>query len=264
MFPRAAVVFSCAFVVAAQAPFAFAGKDTERLQIQVATLQSQMGELQRQIEDNQREMKRLADVLGEQSAAIKKVVQEQKLESEATQIALKEMSERLTSLSERLSAAGAGSLSASPSPAGTPVATTAGGPIAQATLPPVPGGAPLPGELFSQAYADYTRGQYDLALSEFREYVKRFPDTERSDDAQYWIGVCLAGKQQFAEAIEAWEQLLQAFPSSDKLPDAYVKKGGALERLGKKREALAQYRYVVEHYPNAPAAKIARDKIAPQ
>jgi len=245
-------------------PALAANREMERLQIQVATLQSHLAELQRAMADHSREIKRLADIVAEQNAALKKVLQDGELRNEATEHRLEEIAERLAHVSERLSAGG-GSASAAPTPAApaSPTAASRGEGTAPPRATPPPAAAPLPGELFSQAYADYTRGQYDLALQEFGEYLKRFPDTERTDDAQYWIGVCRAGKQQYAEAIAAWDALISEFPSSDKRPDAHVKKGGALEKLGRRREALTQYRFVVDHYPNSPAAKIAGDKLNP-
>jgi TolA-binding protein len=57
---------------------------------------------------------------------------------------------------------------------------------------------------------------------------------------------------------------MQNFASSDKLPDARVKKGMALERLGRRDQALLEWRFVVERYPNSPAARIARDRLNPR
>ena len=48
-----------------------------------------------------------------------------------------------------------------------------------------------------------------------------------------------------------------------KLPDGRVKKGMALERLGRKSQALVEYRYVVDRYPNSQAARIARERLTP-
>jgi TolA-binding protein len=190
-----------------------------------------LADLERQIQDNQREIKRLADLLGEQSAALKKVVQDQKLETESTQIALKEMADKITALNERLAGQSAAAAVPAPSASAAPPAGS-GAPAAQATLPPVPGGAPLPGELFSQAYADYTRGQYDLALSEFREYTKLFPDHR----ALRRRAVLDRGVSRRQAAVRRGHRsvgpLLQSFPSSDKLPDAYVKKGGRARTSG--------------------------------
>ena len=132
---------------------------------------------------------------------------------------------------------------------------------------PVPvaptGPPPAPRELYSQAYADYARGNYDLAMQGFAEYLRAYPGTDFADNAQYWIGECLYGKKMYAESIEAWNTLLKDFPSSDKLPDARVKKGMALERLGRKSQALVEYRYVVDRYPTSQAARIARERLNP-
>src|SRR5215475_8150208 len=42
--------------------------------------------------------------------------------------------------------------------------------------------------LFAAAYADYARGNYDLAYSEFKQYVETYPSSEMADNAQYWMG----------------------------------------------------------------------------
>jgi tol-pal system protein YbgF len=256
----AAAAVLCALTWGAVSPAAAANKDMERLQIQVATLQSQLAELQRQAAESTKELKRLSELAGEQNASLKKALQDQRLQGEATQIALKELGDAVADIRAHLP----GATAPAATPAASPGASGGTAPPASSTAVAPAAGAPLPGELYSQSYADFTRGQYDLAIAGFREYLRLYPDNERADDAQYQIGVCLAGKQKYAEAIEAWDTLFERYPSSDKLPDAHVKKGGAFERLGRKREALTQYRYVVEHYPNAPAAKIAREKLSPQ
>ena len=73
----------------------------------------------------------------------------------------------------------------------------------------------------------------------------------------------LQQKKQFAEAIEAWNVLFRDYTSSDKLPDARVKKGMALEKLGRRSQALVEYRYVMDRFPNTQAARIARERLTP-
>src|SRR5262249_5720046 len=52
-----------------------------------------------------------------------------------------------------------------------------------------------PDQLFAAAYGDYSRGNYDLAISEFRQYVDSYPASEMADNAQYWIGECFYSKK---------------------------------------------------------------------
>jgi tol-pal system protein YbgF len=263
------VTLTAGIVLALAAPAFAASREIERLQVQVAGLQTQIAELQRLGEENLKEVRRLNEFLADQNAAFKKSLQDQKMQDEAVATTLKEVAEKLAELNERAQAA---ARVAAPVPAPDPNATaplsTPGAPAgnpAGASSPAVPstGPPPAPRELYSQAYADYARGNYDLAIQGFTEYIKQFPSTDFTDNAQYWVGESLYGKKQFAEAIEAWNTLFRDYPSSDKLPDARVKKGMALERLGRRSQALVEYRYVIDRFPNSPAARIARERLNP-
>ena len=61
--------------------------------------------------------------------------------------------------------------------------------------------------------------------------------------------------------MSAFNALLRDFPASDKIPDARYKKGVALEALGRKSQAVLEYRFVVERFPNAQAARLARERL---
>jgi tol-pal system protein YbgF len=255
-------------VLGLAAPASAANKDMERLYIQIAALQTQIADLQRNGEESLKEIRRLNESLAEQLAASRKGEADRRVHDESVQATLRELGERLGQLNERLE--GLRLASAAPPAAAAPALNPAmpagpGAPPA-ANVPPAAaaGPAPPPRELYSQAYADYARGNFDLAIQEYQEYLRNYPNTDFSDNAQYWIGECLYSKQKFAEAIEAWDELFRAFPSSDKLPDARLKRGMALERLGRRREALSEFRTVAERFPNTEAARKARERLGPQ
>src|SRR5215468_9319175 len=52
---------------------------------------------------------------------------------------------------------------------------------------------------FSQAYLKYREGDFDSAISLFRAYLKTFNQTEKSEDALFWIAESLAAKGRLAE-----------------------------------------------------------------
>ena len=248
----------CGMALLTAAPAMAANKDIERLQIQMASLQGQMAELQRVAEDSLREVRRLNEALAEQNALTKRSLQDQRTQDDAIAAALKDVTERLAVLAERLEAL---KVAQTPPPVDPNLAAVGqAGELTPGTPSPPP---PAPRELYSQAYADYARGNYDLAIQAFTEYIRAYPGTDFTDNAQYWIGECLYGKQKYAEAIEALNALFRDYPSSDKLPDARVKKGMALERLGRRSQALVEYRFVVDRFPNSPAARIARERLNP-
>jgi tol-pal system protein YbgF len=263
--------FVIAACVLAATPSAWAAnKDIERLQIQIASLQGQVADVLRALEDSHREIRRLNEQLAELNASGKKGWQDERAHAESLQTALREVQERLAEVSERVEAVrvaqpGLPPADTASAPSGTvpssnpAVSSPTGTPAApQPTGPP-----PAPRELYSQAYADFARGNYDLAIQGFTEYLRAYPNTDFSDNAQYWIGECLYGKQKFQDAVAAWDTLFRDFASSDKLPDARVKKGMALEKLGRRGQALLEYRLVVDRFPNSSAARIARERLNP-
>ena len=235
-----------------------ANKDIERLQVQVAALQSQLSSMERVAEDTLRELKRLNESLAEQNAFLRKNVQDRRLLDESVTTTLREMDERMSEIAEQIQGLHTREASAPPSavivPPGDP------GPVPRAGAP----APPAPRELYSQAYADYARGNFDLAIQEYEQYLRAYPETDLADNAQYWIGECLYSQQKYKEALAAWDELFRRFPGSDKLPDARYKKGAALERLGRRSAALVEYRAVASRYPNSEAGRKAREKITPQ
>ena len=242
-------------------------KDIERLYLQIAGLQTEVAQLQRTSDDALKELRRLNEVLADQNAVVKKSVQDQQRQAEASQIAIKDIGEAVASLRDRLQAvATAGS--APPAREGP----TAAPPMMPGGATPGPGPAAAPEatagpadkELYTQAYADFARGNYDLAIQAFQEYIRRRPTDHLADNAQYWIGECLFGKRQYAESIAAWDELLRQYPGTDKIPDAHYKKAMAFERLGRQSQAKIEYRFVLEHFPNTEAGRKSREKIQGQ
>jgi tol-pal system protein YbgF len=269
---RIAIAALAAAVLLAAGPSSAANKDIERLALQIATLQGQVAEIQRASEESRAELRRLTELVAEQNALLKRSAADRRQQDEVVAASLKDLGDRVAELAEALDAIKAQAvplltpLPAGDAPAGTP-ATGPATPGGAASSPPAAaapaGPVPAPRELYSQAYADFARGNYDLAVQGFGEYIRNYPGTDFTDNAQYWIGECLYGKKMYAEAIEAWNTLFKDHPASDKLPDARVKKGMALERLGRKSQALVEYRYVVDRYPNSQAARIARERLTP-
>jgi tol-pal system protein YbgF len=130
---------------------------------------------------------------------------------------------------------------------------------APALPPPAPTMSPQ--EAYSVAYNDYLKGNYDLAVESFRLYRQQFPESPLADNALYWIGECRYSQRKFEEAIDAFDQLILAYPQGDKAAAAHLKKGLSFIELGRKPEALAALKLLVAKYPLEEEARIAQDKI---
>jgi tol-pal system protein YbgF len=161
----------------------------------------------------------------------------------------------------RLRASGGGSPGAAGSaPGGVSPNPSGGAPDATVVAPPA-GAPPGPGDLYDTATADYTKGRYALAIQGFEDYLRTYPNTDLSDNAQYWIGECHYAQKKFPEAVEDFDKLLKQWPKSDKAAAALLKKGYALAELGQKAEAVVQLQYVVHEYPSSEEARLARARL---
>ena len=118
-----------------------------------------------------------------------------------------------------------------------------------------------PDRLYRSAYEDYMRGNYDLAAQGFREYLRRFPETDLGDNALYWIGEAYDAQDLNQEAIEVFSQLLEAYPNSDKAAGAQLKKGLLYLKADDQGQGVVNLQYVVYEHPGTKEAELAREKL---
>ncbi len=202
--------------------------------------------------------------LGEMTTQMEKL--EAKLED--TNRRLSQLSQQIAETQGELSRMRSGGAAATPPgassmPPGRPGPLGGADPAAPApdvTAAPPPRG-PSPKELYDSAYADYTKGRYSLAIQGFQEYLDSYPNTDVSDNAQYWIGESRYAQKNYREAIADFDRLLKQWPQSDKAAAVLLKKGYALLELGQKAEAVVALQYVIHEHPAAEEARLARARL---
>jgi len=134
-----------------------------------------------------------------------------------------------------------------------------------------PGGVPVgaaaagrtdsPDELYRSAYEDYMRGNYDLAADGFGEYMRRWPNTELTDNALYWIGECYDAQEMPEEALTTFTKVLEDYPTSDKAAAAQLKKGLIYLKMGDQGQGVVNLQYVVYEHPGTREADLAREQL---
>jgi len=78
--------------------------------------------------------------------------------------------------------------------------------------------------MYNNAYGDYLKGNYSLAIDSFKLFLQHYPNTPLSDNALYWIGECHYSQGQYQEATDTFNELLVSFPAGDKVPALTLKK----------------------------------------
>jgi TolA-binding protein len=114
---------------------------------------------------------------------------------------------------------------------------------------------------FATGYLKYKNREYDAAISIFRDYLKTSGQTEKSDDAAFWIAESLAAQGRLAEALNEYNNIPVRYPNGDKVAIAQLRKGVVLLRLEKRIEGVEALKAVMSLYPDSREAAMARSEL---
>jgi tol-pal system protein YbgF len=117
------------------------------------------------------------------------------------------------------------------------------------------------GDLYKDAYETFQKGDFEGARKKFEAFLKQYPNTELSGNAQFWIGEIYYQKKDFERAILEYEKAITKYPESSKVPAALFKQALAFLELGDKTNARNLLRKVSERYPHSDQAEMAKKKL---
>jgi len=171
---------------------------------------------------------------------------------------MQRMQTQLTDLSNAVKSMQAPAAAPPPSTSGDPNATAVGG----ASAPPT-GAPPAPADvLYEGAKRDLDGGKFDLALDEFRNFVRYYPNEPLAANALFYIGTIHYGRNQFDDSVKDFDSVLERGPANNtKRPDAFFYKGMSLVKMGRSREARSEFNSVIQQYPRTDAAARARTQL---
>jgi tol-pal system protein YbgF len=132
--------------------------------------------------------------------------------------------------------------------------------------PSTPGsgaGAPpqSPEELYQNGLRDLQGGKLELALQQFQDYLRYYPETELAGNAQFYVGEVLYRQGKPREAIEAYDLVLERYPNGNKTAGAHLKKGFALLELKRRTSGVRELRELIRRFPRSEEAKLARQRL---
>lgn len=123
------------------------------------------------------------------------------------------------------------------------------------------GPAPSANTLYENGLRDITSGKYDLARSEFQDYLKYYSDTDLASNAQFYLGEIAYTQKQYDQAVSEYDKVITNYPKSFKLGPSHLKKGLALVELNQKTAGIKELREVVKRYPGSDEDRRARAKL---
>ena len=231
-------------------------------------LQQQIRDLQKSFDQQGAVLKTLVEQLAEQISTLKKSVEEVKGSNQQTQASV---GAKIESVNSQFSAVNSSldlvldrisklSQQLAETKAKVEILDQPQQPSQGATGPAI-AGPPSPEELYNSAYGDFLKGSYDLSRQGFEEYLKSYPDTELSDNAQYWIGESYYVQRKFSEAIKAFDKVIQNYPKGDKVAAAELKKAYSLLESKNTEAGIRVLKLLIVKYPGSDSAQLAKDRL---
>jgi tol-pal system protein YbgF len=244
-----------------------ASKEMIQLQTQVQQLQEQMTAMQRSFDERMGVMKNLVekdtDAINRVTVAItalQSTLQKQQGDSsthvdqltgqiQSLNDTLDELKARLAKVSKQLDDMQSSQQSLAASQAQQQAQQQA-----QAQAPP-------PDVLYNNALRDYNGNKNDLAIQEFSDYVKFYPNTDLAGNCYFYLGEIQFRQANYQQAALSYDQVLQNFPTGTKAASAQLKKGFSLIELGKQEDGVVELRRVIQRYPKSNEALQARERL---
>jgi TolA-binding protein len=261
------------------APAHAVSKETIQLQTQVQQLLDMVQRLQSTLDTRFGVMQNLAQQTADQTtqmnATITALQQKLNAQNEATsgkidtvsgQVqslndSVDELKSRITKLDKTVQELQAQLQNVQPAQGGTPAG---GGAMPASTGPAAstPGSqAPPLQDTFQAGLRDYNAGKYAVAAGEFQDIVRSYPLDDLAGTSQFYLGEIAYQQKNYAEAVSAYNALLEGFSGNPKAAAAQYHKGLALLAENKKDAGIRELRQLIERHPQTPEAQRARSKL---
>ncbi|HJZ71405.1 MAG TPA: tetratricopeptide repeat protein [Vicinamibacterales bacterium] len=255
-------------IVLSAAPARAANKEHQQLMADLRILQEQSQQLQNMLGTLNDAIKAVNTRLDQQTETTRKAFADQKLvidnltndvrvireKLDDNNVRIGSLTQEVDSLRQTLQQVSRPSATLEPDAGAAGSAT----PPAVGAPPPVPAVGVSPAKLFESAQSDYWAGSYELAIAGFTDYIKSFPKSDMADDAQVLICNAYLTDGKYDKAVEACDVAIRTYPNGDKIPEAYYRKGVALQALKNLDGARDAYERAIKGDPSGENGTIGR------
>ena len=227
--------------------------DVDKLQARLDQYEKNYTETTRAIRENQANLNADLGTVRDEVRTLRGQMEEMKKESTAMGRS-QNLNNRLDDLASRIGYIENSMGIGKKEPSGQRSEATSGEPSAEVKTDPKTS--------YDACYKFFKDGQYAKAREAFQKFLKQYPKTTYSDNAQFWIAETWYVEKKYEKAIVEYEKVIQGFPTGDKVQDALLKQGMSFQKLGDKASAKIVYQQIITKYPQTNQAKTARAKLS--
>ncbi len=113
-------------------------------------------------------------------------------------------------------------------------------------------------KFFQLAMSDFNAGRYDIALGAFQNITNQYQESSLAQEAQYWIAECFYATRKYSDAENAYLSYIKNYPQGTKLCVSLYKLGLVYERQKKDKSKTLTWKKLVEQCPDAQETKVVK------
>ena len=111
---------------------------------------------------------------------------------------------------------------------------------------------------YIKSLSHYQNGEWNLSLDGFKFLIRAESNHDLADNCQYWIGEVYYSQKDFQRSIKEFEKVF-TFPGTNKSDDAQFKLGLCYVNIGKIDKAKQEFENLLEFYPNSEYYKRSQE-----
>jgi tol-pal system protein YbgF len=116
-------------------------------------------------------------------------------------------------------------------------------------------------ELYASALKIYDKGNYSTAREKFQELMAKYPESDKVDNCQFWIGESFYQEKWYEKAILEYQKVIEKYPKGNKVRAALLKQGLSFYNIGDKQNATLVLNELIQKYPKSNEAIVAAKKL---
>jgi len=127
---------------------------------------------------------------------------------------------------------------------------------------PVAAGGNDDAAAYKKAFDLLKDGKYTDASAAFTHFLAAYPQSDLTDNAHYWLGEARYVGKDFAQALRDFRAVVERFPDSRKLQDAWLKIGYCQYELKNWKDARDALKRAQQLGADTPTGKLAEQRLA--
>lgn len=114
---------------------------------------------------------------------------------------------------------------------------------------------------YRQAYSTFKTGALEQAVTQFEDFLKKYPKSQFAPNAIYWLGEARLEQGRFDEAVLQFDRVIKEYPGSKKELSALFKQGQSFEKMGDSKSAKIIFQKITRDHPHTTQGRLSASRL---